>query len=148
MELRKIALVQASFDRLAPETQRTAALFYARLFELDPAIRPLFKHDMQEQGVKFMDMLALVVASLDRPATMFGEVKALAVRHTGYGVQADHYHTVGTALLWALGQSLGPAFTPEVHEAWHEAFYLLAGLMKEAAAQVAPVPPPPPLPAD
>lgn len=147
MELRKIALVQASFERLAPEAQRTAALFYARLFELDPAVKPLFRHDMQEQGIKFMDMLGLMVTNLDRPATIIGEVKALAVRHTGYGVKPEHYHLVGAALLWALGESLGPAYTPDVHAAWHEAFYLLAGLMKEASAQVAAVPPPP-LPTD
>ena len=41
------------------------------------------------------------------------------------------------ALLWTLGQGLGDAFTPEVEEAWAEAYGLLATVMKEAAAEAA-----------
>ena len=55
----------------------------------------------------------------------------------GYGVKDEHYEIVGGALLWTLGQGLGDAFTPEVEEAWAEAYGLLATVMKEAAAEAA-----------
>ena len=41
---------------------------------------------------------------------------------------------VGAALLWTLGQGLGAAFTPAVAGAWTEAYTVLAGVMKDAAA--------------
>lgn len=43
-------LVQASFAKVQPIADAAAAMFYARLFELDPSVRPLFKTDLTEQG--------------------------------------------------------------------------------------------------
>ena len=43
---------------LAP-TSRAAALFYGRLFEIAPAVKPLLRGDMTEQGCKLMATLAL-----------------------------------------------------------------------------------------
>ena len=43
------------------------ALFYERLFTVNPQFRALFKHDMRVQGVKLMMMLAAIVSYLDDP---------------------------------------------------------------------------------
>jgi hemoglobin-like flavoprotein len=53
-------------------------------------------------------------------------------------VEDTHYDTVGSALLWTFEKGLGDAFTQEVKEAWTTIYTLLAGAMKEAAAQVEP----------
>ena len=42
-------LVQDTFAMVAPITDQAAALFYGRLFELDPSLRPLFKADITQQ---------------------------------------------------------------------------------------------------
>lgn len=42
------ALVRDSFAKVVPIAPRAAALFYDRLFELDPSLRPLFQGDMRE----------------------------------------------------------------------------------------------------
>ena len=60
-------------------------------------------------------------------------VRALGARHVGYGVRAEHYAVVGTALLWTLEQGLGAAFTPAVRDAWAAAYRALAGVMVDAA---------------
>jgi hemoglobin-like flavoprotein len=52
-----------------------------------------------------------------------------------YGVQPEHYHTVGAALLWALEQECGAAFTSEVREAWATAYSVLAEIMTTAAGE-------------
>lgn len=52
----------------------------------------------------------------------------------GYGVEDAHYETVGSALLWTLGQGLGDAFTKDVEEAWATTYGMLATTMKDAAA--------------
>ncbi|MGE5073573.1 MAG: hypothetical protein ACM3MF_09105, partial [Anaerolineae bacterium] len=60
-------LVQSSFAKVAPIADTAAALFYGRLFELDPSLRPMFPSDLKEQGAKLMHMLTLAVRGLDRP---------------------------------------------------------------------------------
>lgn len=127
-------LVRESFAKVAPIAPQAAALFYGRLFELDPSLRPLFKGDMTDQGRKLMTMIGTAVANLNRLETIVPAVQDLGRRHAGYGVQQAHYDTVAAALLWTLGQGLGEGFTPAVEAAWTEAYGVLAGVMQEAAA--------------
>src|SRR5205085_2661049 len=126
--------VRASFAQVVPIKEAAAGLFYGKLFELDPTLKPLFKGDIKEQGAKLMAMIGTAVAGLDRLETIVPAVQALGKRHVGYGVQAAHYDTVAAALLWTLEQGLGSAFTPDVKAAWTNAYGILAGTMKEAAA--------------
>lgn len=134
-----VQLVKDSFRQIAPIGDQAAALFYARLFELDPQLRALFRGDMAEQGRKLMAMIAMAVASLERISEILPAVQALGARHAGYGVQEEDYATVGAALLWTLEKGLGPDFTPAVREAWTTTYSLLANTMLEAqrASQVA-----------
>lgn len=110
-----------------------AATFYAELFAIDPSLRAMFKTDMIVQGRKLMDMLERIVASLDDPETLLPQVRDLAARHVGYGVEAHHYTTVGTALLRTLRHELGADFTPDTRAAWAAAYQLLADQMRDAA---------------
>ncbi|MAT50489.1 MAG: hemin receptor [Porticoccaceae bacterium] len=132
-----IVTVQSTFSKVAPISEQAAALFYGRLFELDPSLKPLFKGDMREQGIKLMKMLAIAVNSLRDPDTLIPAVENLGVRHIDYGVEDSHYDTVGAALLWTLGQGLGDDFTPDVEAAWTEVYGTLASVMKTAAQKAA-----------
>jgi nitric oxide dioxygenase len=129
----QIALVKSSFDLVATKPEAVAALFYGRLFELEPDLRPLFKGDMVQQGRLLMQMIATAARSLDRIDAIVPAVQALGVRHAGYGVKASDYDAVGAALLWTLDQGLGPVFTPDTREAWTATYVLLAGVMTAAA---------------
>ena len=134
-------LVQESWTLMEPIADTAAALFYGRLFELDPSLRPMFRGDLKEQGKKLMQMLTVVVRGLDRLDQLVPAVEALGRRHAGYGVQDAHYHTVASALVWTLGKGLGDAFTPAVKAAWIEAYTLLATVMQRAAAGEPALPP-------
>ena len=81
-------------------------------------------------------MLAEIVRVLDRPELLVSEVAASGRRHVGYGVHDRDYEDVGAALLWALENHLGAAFTPDVRAAWREAYTLLAAVMQRAAHRV------------
>jgi len=131
----QIELVKTSWAQVVPIADTAAKLFYGKLFELDPALKPLFKGDMTEQGRKLMRMVGTAVNGLDRLDQIVPAVKDLGVRHVAYGVQDSHYDTVGSALLWTLDQGLGDAFTPDVETAWATVYGLLAGTMKSAAAE-------------
>ena len=129
----QITLVQHSFAKVAPITETAAEIFYADLFATAPEVRPLFKGNMNEQGMKLMTTLGAVVnglRDLDRIVPMAEE---LAVRHVAYGVEPGHYDAVGASLLRTLGQGLGGDFTPEVETAWRAAYATLAGVMIAAA---------------
>jgi nitric oxide dioxygenase len=129
----QIALVQSSFERIAPTASTAAAIFYQRLFETAPEVRPLFKTEMDEQGRKLMATLAAVVHNLDRLDAILPTARDLAVRHVQYGVRPEHFGPVGAVLLWTLAQGLGPDFTPDTAEAWRTAYGLVSRVMIEAA---------------
>ncbi len=104
-------------------------MFYGRLFEIAPEVRPLFKGDMAEQGRKLMATLAVVVRGLSDLPSILPAASALAKKHVSYGVKAAHYEPVGAALLWTLEKGLGDKWTPEVAAAWTEAYVTLSGYM-------------------
>ena len=126
-------LVQNSFTSIAPIADDAAALFYRRLFELDPTLRAMFRGDMADQRRKLMQMITAAVKGLDHLDRLVPVVEELGRRHAAYGVADAHYDTVGAALLWTLEKGLGIAFTSDVREAWAAVYGLLAGTMKQAA---------------
>jgi hemoglobin-like flavoprotein len=130
----QIALVRASFAQVLPIADAAAALFYDRLFALDPSLRPLFRGDLTAQGRALMGLLHEAVHGLDRLDRLVPDVRALGRRHAGYGVEDWHYATVASALLWTLERGRGAAFTPETRAAWTAAYALLATVMQEGAA--------------
>src|SRR5215217_7710908 len=126
-------LVRQSFASLQPASGLVGRLFYDRLFQLAPQLRPLFKGHPEEQARKLMQMLGLAVQGLDRLEDLVPLVCALGERHAAYGVSDEDYETVGAALIWALGVGLGPPFTRATREAWLALYQLPARTMQEDA---------------
>jgi hemoglobin-like flavoprotein len=138
MDVRAKQLVQESWMQVEPIADTAATLFYDRLFELDPALRPLFSStDLREQKKKLMQTLTVAVRGLYRLDELTPALEALGRRHVGYGVQDAHYETVGQALIWTLEQGLGASFTPEVRDAWVETYALVTSVMQRAARESA-----------
>ncbi|WP_440905216.1 globin family protein [Catenovulum sp. SX2] len=133
MQDNAVELVQSTFAKVAPIADQAAAMFYARLFEIAPEVRPLFKADLTEQGAKLMQMIGTAVASLTNLDALVPVAQDLAKRHIDYGVTKAHYAVVGDALIWTLEQGLGDAFTAEVKQAWVDVYGLLSSVMIEAA---------------
>ena len=137
MTLEQIKLVQDSFAKVAPISQKAAELFYGRLFEIAPQVRAMFPDDMTEQRKKLMATLAIVVQGLNNLDAILPAASALAKRHVSYGAEPAHYPVVGQALLWTLEQGLGPSWTPEVAAAWTGAYATLSGFMISEAYEKA-----------
>ena len=134
----QIKLVQDSFRVVIAMREVAAAMFYERLFEIDPQLRALFpKTDIAKQGAKLMASLGFVVHRLDRPETILPALGALAVRHVTYGVEAHHEAIVGEALVDTLASGLGAAFTPELRAAWQAVCGLLSSTMIAATRRPA-----------
>lgn len=135
MNARQRELVRSTFERLRPIPKSAGLMFYEHLFELDPALRPLFGRDLENQASMFVAALNLAVLELVEPGFVPQSVRALGTRHAHYGVEVPFYATFGQALLWTLGRLLGERFTPEVRDAWSDAYETLAAAMKESAAE-------------
>ena len=134
----QVKMVQDSFKKVVPIAGTAADLFYDRLFAIAPEVRALFPDDLGEQKKKLIAMLSTAVTNLHQVEKIVPAVQDLGKRHVAYGVTAKHYEPVGAALLWTLEQGLGADFTPPLKAAWTEAYLTLAGVMKDAAATVAP----------
>jgi hemoglobin-like flavoprotein len=135
MTANQITLVQTSWEKVVPISETAARLFYGKLFELDPELKPLFKNDIVAQGKKLMQMITLAVRGLNDLGKLVPVVQDLGRGHVAYGVRLKDYDIVGSSLLWTLEQGLGAAFTPETKQAWVEVYNLLATTMKDAAAK-------------
>ena len=125
----QIKAIQESFTKVMPISEQAAALFYGRLFEIAPAVKPLFRGDIKEQGRKLMATLAVVVSGLSNLPAVLPAASALAKRHVAYGVKAADYKPVGAALLWTLERGLGEQWTPELAAAWGSAYTVLSDFM-------------------
>lgn len=136
MEQKTITLVQESFEKVKPIAPQAAEIFYSKLFELDPALKPLFptgEESMKSQGNKLMTMLAAAVAGLSNLDALIPVLKGLGKRHVEYKVEPSHYDTVGAALIGTLEAGLGDEFTPEVKDAWVGVYGTMSSVMIEAA---------------
>ena len=125
-------LVQLSFRHIVPIADQFANLFYRRLFELNPSLRSLFKGDIEQQGLKLMMTLQIAVSGLQDLERIAPALQRLGREHTDYGVQPSHYTIVYDALIWALEQELGAAFSTETKQAWTLLYNRLADIMQQA----------------
>ena len=136
MTTQQVHIIRKSFAQLARHEYVAALIFYRRLFEIDPTLRPLFKGDIEEQSRKLLEMLGVLIAMLESPHGLELELKAMGARHVGYGVKDEHYATVGTALLDMLAETLGHDFIPEVRVAWTALYGAVEATMKAGAEEV------------
>ncbi|NVK38997.1 MAG: hemin receptor [Gammaproteobacteria bacterium] len=126
-------LVRDSFAKVEPIAEAAADIFYNKLFEYDPSLKPLFKTDLKSQGKKLMAALKLAVSSLDNLDKLVPVLEKMAIQHVDYGVKVDDYTPVGNALIFTLKTGLGEQFTPDLKQAWIETYKTMATVMRAAA---------------
>lgn len=135
MNKAEIELIRETWAMVVPIADTAAKLFYQRLFEIDPQVKSLFAAtDMAAQNEKLIDTLSVVVEKVDSFDAVIPVLRELGRNHIKYGVEARHYDSVGSALLWTLEQGLGDRFTDQARAAWTVAYALVSGPMRQAAA--------------
>ena len=135
----QIVLVRTSWPVIAERADVLTSRFYEHLFIIDDGAARLFTDvDMEAQRMKLAQTLAVVVKALDDVDRLLPAVAALGKRHAQYGVEDRHFDSVGEALLQALSDALGGAFTPELRAAWTAAYALIASVMRRALVRGSP----------
>jgi len=129
-----VALIRSSFAVVAPQTEEVARHFYATLFSRAPLTRDLFPVNMEVQRSRLLRALVHVVQMVDRPDELVPFLEQLGRDHRKFGVLAEHYDAVGAALISAVAEFAGQAWTPRVARAWTESYGTVARAMRTAAA--------------
>lgn len=111
-----------------------AMRFHEILFRIQPELRRLFPAQLDAQAAKFGGMLATIVMQLDASSELEADIAELGRRHVDYGVGEADYDAVGAALLMALHEAIGEAFTPEVEQAWAAVYGEMAEAMIAAGS--------------
>jgi methyl-accepting chemotaxis protein len=128
--------LETSFDLVAPRGDELMEIFYARLFETAPAVKPLFAGtDMARQRGMLLSALVLLRRSLRDLDAVVPTLRKLGARHVGYGAEPEHYPVVGAVLIGAMAEVAGDAWEQRFTEAWEQAFEVVAGAMLEGAAE-------------
>lgn len=65
-------------------------------------------------------------------------MQRIAHKHVSLGIKSYEYTIVGHHLLWAIGEVLGDAVTPEVAAAWDEVYWLFGTQLVAATRCSAP----------
>lgn len=131
--------LETSFDHVAPRGDELMDVFYRRLFDAAPAVRPLFPDDMRKQKTMLLGALVLLRKSLRDLEAIVPKLRELGARHVGYGAQPEHYPVVGAVLIASLAEVAGDAWSARFEHAWTTAYGIVAATMLEGAATAEPV---------
>ena len=126
-DLARVKQTRAAF---VTDPDSVAAVFYAKLFEVDPATRDMFPSHLQDQGRKLMATLAVAIDALENWDRLAPILASLARRHLSYGVEAHHYASVAQAFHATLEAA---GVDSDTRASWHRAMSALTGYMIEVA---------------
>lgn len=130
-----VELLESSFDLVAPRGDELMEVFYARLFEAAPAVKPLFEStDLRRQKQMLLGTLVLLRKALRDLNRIAPALRALGARHVSYGARPEHYPIVAEVLIASLAEVAGDAWRPEHEVAWAAALAVVADTMLGGAA--------------
>jgi NAD(P)H-flavin reductase/hemoglobin-like flavoprotein len=135
-------LIQESFALVQERGDKVAGHFYALMFLEDPSLRDMFPPMMDSQRDRLMGAIVRVVNQVHDPESLVEYLRQLGRDHRKFGVQAEHYETVGRCLVAAMKRFAKPGWTAEMDAAWSEAFGFLADTMITAADEASRTTPP------
>lgn len=125
-----VELLEQSFEQVKPQANQFASSFYKNLLTDYPELQPLFSEtDMEAQEQKLIMYLVLVVQNLHSPDYLKSVLQNLGERHVSYGTKQEHYEMVGAALLKTFESYLGTDWTPNVKQAWTDAYGAIVDMM-------------------
>jgi NAD(P)H-flavin reductase/hemoglobin-like flavoprotein len=128
-----VETIRRSWAHVEPQADDVGRLFYARLFHSAPETRELFPVNMEVQRSRLLRALVHVAHMTDQLDELIPFLEQLGRDHRKFGVLARHYDVVGAALIGAIKEYSGDAWTREVERAWHETYAVCARAMSAAA---------------
>src|SRR3954452_24213509 len=125
-------VIEATLPVVGENIQKIAGRFYQHLFGEHPELLDgTFNRGNQSEGTQQQALAgsvpmfasALVSHPDHLPESLLSRV---AHKHASLGIRPEQYEVVYDNLMWAIGDVLGDAVTPEVANAWSEVYWLMA----------------------
>jgi len=124
-----IEIVKATAPVVAKNAEAITSLMYEIMFTNYPEVEELFKNSEPDQHKKLAVAVGAYAANIDNLAVLDKAIEKMVNTHVRVKVQPEHYPIVGVSILEAIQKVLGDAATPEVIEAWKEAYFFLAEVL-------------------
>jgi hemoglobin-like flavoprotein len=130
-----VSLLRSSFEVVANANPNFVARFYQVLFERYPQTKSMFRPGGEARQAEMLTgALVAVLDHLEDAPWLKETLASIGVKHASYGVTTEMYGWVGECLLATLAEVAGPAWTPELHAAWAEAYGAIVSLALPATA--------------
>lgn len=124
--------LRTSYAQLRRKELDFARVFYAKLFEAAPGVRPMFPSDLELQSRKLTMALDAIVANLENPEANSHMLAEMGRRHAGYGAVPEHYHLVVETMIASMRDVLCEAADEKVFDEWRTALRLISKQMIDA----------------
>ncbi|WDE98384.1 NO-inducible flavohemoprotein [Lentisphaera profundi] len=127
-----IDIVKATTPVVGANAEKITTTFYKIMFERYPMVKEFFNQTHQKAGKQQQALANAVVAyamNIENLGALAGAVDGITERHASLNILPEHYPIVGECLLAAIAEVLGDAVTPEVADAWGEAYGFLADIL-------------------
>lgn len=124
--------IEATLPVVGEHIGTIAERFYQHLFTEHPELLDgTFNRGNQAEGSQQQALAGSVAmfaeALLNHPEQLPERLLTrVAHKHASLGIRPDQYQVVYDNLMWAIGDVLGDAVTPEVAEAWSEVYWVMA----------------------
>lgn len=126
----QIEMLEDSFVQIKPCLTEFGKSFYTNLFAMYPQVKPLFaKSDLKKQQFLLTESLSMIVGNLRNTELLSHTLMGLGARHADYGTLPEHYPLVGNVLLRTFEEYLKENWTPDLEEAWGDAYKVITELM-------------------
>lgn len=133
-----IAIVKSTAPALQKHGVEITTRMYERLF-LDPEIKSLFDqaaHVSGEQPKRLAGAILAFSKNVDNLDPLTGAIDRISERHVQTHIKPEHYPAVANALLPAIKDVLGDGVDDKVLNAWGEAYWFLADVLKAREAKL------------
>ncbi|MEO9966082.1 MAG: globin domain-containing protein [Reichenbachiella sp.] len=125
-------LVRATFWMVESKADNTAKVFYNRLFETSPELRPIMKANENSQGRAMIEMVSMLVKGLNTLEVLAPVVRNIGKRYSRYGLGVEHYNMAASALLYSFKGELRENWNEEVEAAWLEVHEKVSEILQTA----------------
>ncbi|MEU8663556.1 globin domain-containing protein [Actinoplanes philippinensis] len=125
-------IVEATLPVVGEHIEQIANRFYAHMFAEHPDLQDgVFNRGNQAEGSQpkaLAGSVAVFATALLKSPQQLPErlLTRIAHKHASLGITPAQYQIVRDNLMWAIGDVLGDAVTPEVAAAWDEVYWLMA----------------------
>jgi len=126
-----IEIIKSTIPLLENAGSALTEHFYQRLFSHNPELQDIFNMSNQQTGrqqVALFEAIAAYAKNIENLSALTSAVERIAQKHTSFNIQAEHYAIVGHHLIETLRELATEAFTPDVEDAWTNAYQFLAGI--------------------